>query len=275
MTSSSAAPQRASAPLYVESCGEGRPLLLIHGFGATLYTWRSLVPVLARRHRVITVDLKGSGRAPKPADRHYSVLDQAGYVAELIEGENLTDLTVIGHSFGGGVALAALVGHALSPARIRSLVLIDSMAYRQRIPWFIAALQVPGLGPCMLRLSPPEMQVRLVLRAGYHDPGRITDDIVRTYAAPLRDAAARGALIETARAIPPDDVDALAARYGDIAVPTLLLWGRHDTIVPLDIGERLHRAIPGSRLVVIDDAGHLPHEERPEPVLRELEKFLA
>jgi pimeloyl-ACP methyl ester carboxylesterase len=259
----------------VESCGTGRPLLLIHGFGATLYTWRRLVPALAERHRVIAVDLKGSGRAPKPADGHYSVVDQAGYVAALIEGEDLSDLTVVGHSFGGGVALAALVGRALSPARVRSLVLIDSMAYRQRIPWFIAALRVPVLGPSLLRLSPPELQVRLVLRAGYHEPRRITDDVVAAYAAPLRDAAARRALIDTARAIPPRDADALAARYGAIAVPTLLLWGRYDTIVPLAVGGRLHRAIPASRLAVIDDAGHLPHEERPGPVLRELERFLA
>ena len=268
-------PGRASAHLHVESCGAGRPLLLIHGFGATLYTWHRLVPALARRHRVIMVDLKGSGQAPKPSDGHYSVLDQAGHVAELIENENLTDLTVVGHSFGGGVALAALVGGALSPARVRSLVLIDSMAYRQRVPWFIAALRVPVLGPCLLRLSPPEVQVRLVLRAGYHQPRRITDDIVRAYAAPLRDAAARRALIDTARAIPPDNADALAARYGAIAVPTLMLWGRHDTIVPLAVGDRLHRAIPASRLAVIDDAGHLPHEEQPEPVLRELERFLT
>lgn len=275
MTSSPATPGRVSVPLHVESCGAGRPLLLIHGFGATLYTWRRLVPALARRHRVITVDLKGSGEAPKPADGRYSVLDQAGYVAELIESENLTDLTLIGHSFGGGVALATLAGRALSPARVRSLVLIDSMAYRQRIPWFIAALQIPALGPLLLRLSPPELQVRLVLRAGYHEPGRITDDVVEAYAAPLRDAEARRALIDTARAIPPDGVDALAARYGGIAVPTLMLWGRHDAIVPLAVGERLHRAMSGSRLVVIEDAGHLPHEERPEPVLRELERFLA
>ena len=268
-------PGRASAHLHVESCGAGRPLLLIHGFGATLYTWHRLVPALARRHRVIMVDLKGSGQAPKPSDGHYSVLDQAGHVAELIESENLTDLTLIGHSFGGGVALAALVGRTCSPARVRSLVLIDSMAYRQRMPWFIAALQIPALGPLLLRLSPPELQVRLVLRAGYHDRRRITDDLVEAYAAPLRDAGARRALIATARAIPPDDAEALAARYGDIAVPTLMLWGRHDGIVPLAIGERLHRAMPGSKLAVIDDAGHLPHEERPVLVLHELERFLA
>jgi pimeloyl-ACP methyl ester carboxylesterase len=224
---------------------------------------------------VIAVDLKGSGRAPKPADGHYSVVDQARHVAEFIEGEELSDLTLVGHSFGGGVALAALVGRALSPARIRSLVLIDSMAYRQRIPWFIAALQVPLLGPSLLRLSPPDLQVRLVLRAGYHDPRRITADVVAAYAAPLRDAEARRALVDTARAIPPDEADALAARYTGIGLPTLLLWGRHDTIVPLAIGERLHRAIPASRLAVIDDAGHLPHEEQPEPVLRELERFFA
>ncbi len=262
-------------PLYVESHGAGRPVLLIHGFGATMYTWRHLVPLLARRHQVITVDLKGSGRAPKPPDGHYGVRDQAGHIADLILSRDLTDLTLVGHSFGGGVVLAAAVGRALPPGRLQSLVLIDSMAYRQAFPWFISLLRTPILGPLALGLLPKEPQVRLVLRAGYHEPAKITDDAVKAYAAPLRLAAARRALIETARAIPPEDADALAALYSAITLPTLMLWGRHDAIVPLPIGERLHRAIATSRLVVVDDAGHLPHEETPERVSEELSRFLG
>ena len=265
----------AAPPLHVEAHGSGPPIVLIHGFGATLYTWRFVAPVLVRDHRVIAVDLKGAGRAPKPRDGHYSVLDQARHVAELVAERDLHGLTLVGHSFGGGVALAALALGLVSPDRVAGLVLIDSMAYRQSLPWFISLLRTPVLGTLGPALVPAQCQVRLVLRAAYHRPERITADAVRAYAAPLREPAARRALAATAAALPPAEADDLALRYPELRVPTLLLWGRHDRIVPLGIGERLHAAIPASRLVVVEDAGHLPHEERPEPVLHELGRFVA
>jgi pimeloyl-ACP methyl ester carboxylesterase len=220
------------------------------------------------------VDLKGFGRSPKPRDGRYAVADHAACVRELIEKLDLVDLTLIGHSFGGGVALW-LASDAGLRTRLRSLVLIDTMAYRQRLPWFIALLRVPVIGPLAVAAVPERAQVRLVLRAGYADPARITADVVEAYAAPLRSADARRALIATAAALPRDDADALAARFGTIALPTLVLWGRRDRIVPLAIGERLHRAIAHSTLAVVDGAGHLPHEEAPERVLGQLCPFLA
>lgn len=264
----------SAGPLYVESRGSGRPILMIHGFGASTYTWRHLVPPLARRYEVIAVDLKGAGRAAKPDDRHYSVHDQARHVADLVAQRDLRDLTLVGHSFGGGVVLSAVIGGALPLGRLRSLVLIDSMAYPQRFPWFLAAVRVPVVGPLALGLLPKTAQVRLVLRSGYHRPARITREAVETYAAPLRTAAGRRALVETALAMPPDDADALAEKYPQITLPTLIVWGRDDAIVPLSIGRRLHEAIASSRLVVVDDAGHLPHEEQPERVLDALGGFL-
>lgn len=260
-------------PFYVESRGSGRPVLLIHGLGATTYTWRYVAPSLSARYQVIAVDLKGFGRASKPSDGRYSVLDQAHHLTELIGGLDLTDLTIVGHSFGGGVALAA-IGNPSLAGRVRSLVLIDSMAYRQRFPWFITLLRVPVLGPAGLRLLPKKAQVRLVLRTAYYRPSRITEAAVEAYAAPLHAASGRHALVETARAILPADADAVIEKYESIKHPTLILWGRHDAIVPLPIGERLHRAIGGSRLMVIGDAGHLPHEETPARVSAELARFL-
>src|SRR5215470_10255528 len=185
--------------LHVESHGTGRPVLLIHGFGGSLYTWRHLVPMLARDHEVVAVDLKGAGRARKPADGRYSVGDHADCIAALIEQRDWRDLTIVGHSFGGGVALAAIVGARLE-GRLRNLVLIDSMAYRQAFPWFIRAMRVPILGPLSVFLLPKALQVRFVLRSAYHRPARITGDAVETYAAPLRQPDGRRALIEMARA---------------------------------------------------------------------------
>jgi pimeloyl-ACP methyl ester carboxylesterase len=262
------------SPLYVEARGSGRPVLLVHGLGASTYTWRHVAPGLSARYRVVAVDLKGFGRASKPRDRHYSVLDQARHLVELVGRLGLTDLTIVGHSLGGGVALAA-VGSPSMAGRVRSLVLIDSMAYRQRFPWLLTLLRLPLLGPAGLQLLPKKTQVRLALRTAYHRPVRISETSVDVYAAPLRTASGRRALVETARSILPADADAFTEGYGSIDRPTLILWGRHDAIVPLSVGERLHHAIEGSRLVVIDDAGHLPHEETPAAVSAELDRFLG
>jgi pimeloyl-ACP methyl ester carboxylesterase len=264
------------ALLHVQETGQGAPLVAVHGFGASTYTWREVLDVLAESHRVYAVDLKGSGRAPKPRDGRYSIRDQAALILELVAERKLTGLTLVGHSFGGGVALAtALELLRTSPGTLTSLVLFASPAYRQPLPLFIRALRVPWLGALGQHLLPTSFQVRTVLRLAYHDDALIGDDVVAAYAEPLEMPGGRYALRQTARQIIPPDIDALAARYPSINVPTLLIWGRHDAIVPLWVGEKLHQAIPGSRLLVVDDAGHLPHEETPDQVRPSLREFLA
>src|SRR5919106_720766 len=98
-------PPDAPVKLYYRDEGSGPPLLLIHGFGASTFTWRYVAPDLARTNRVIAVDLKGFGQSDKPFDERYSVYDQAELLAQLIQEKDLRDLTLVGHSFGGGVAL--------------------------------------------------------------------------------------------------------------------------------------------------------------------------
>ena len=262
------------AQLHVDETGEGPPLVALHGFGASTYTWRHVLGALAESHHVYAVDLKGSGRSPKPRDGRYSMRDQAALVLDLIAERNLAGLTLVGHSFGGGVALiTALELLRTRPRTLASLILFASPAYRQRLPTFIRALRVPVLGPLVQRITPVSLQVRTVLRLAYHDDALVPEEAVAAYAAPLGLPGGREALRATACQIVPPDIDALAACYPLIDVPTLLIWGRHDRIVPLDVGERLHRAIAGSRLLVVDQAGHVPHEETPErvrPALREL-----
>ncbi len=137
-------PAEASVKLYYEDAGSGPPLLLIHGFGASTYTWRHVAPALAETHRVIAVDLKGFGQSDKPFDDRYSVFDQAELLAQLIEEKDLRDLTLVGHSFGGGIALLlALEVDQRLKGRIARLVLLDSIAYPQNIPVFFRLLDMP------------------------------------------------------------------------------------------------------------------------------------
>src|SRR5680860_1557297 len=163
-------PSEAPVRLYYQEEGKGPPLLLIHGFGASTYTWRHIAPELARTHRVIAVDLKGFGQSDKPFDSRYSVFDQAELLAQLIEDRDLRDLTVVGHSFGGGVALVlALEADKRLKGRITKLILLDSIAYPQDIPVFFRMLDMPLVSHLGVRMVPPAVQTRIALRIAYLD----------------------------------------------------------------------------------------------------------
>lgn len=264
-----------SLPLHVEERGEGPPLLLVHGFGANSYTWRHWVPDLARGHRVILVDLKGFGAAPGPDDHAYAPGDHAELLLRLVRGRDLRDLTVVGHSLGGGIALLlALRLLDAEPERLRALVLVAAAAYRQAIPPWIRMARLPLLGPILLRLAPPRLLIRAVLRSIVHDPATITPTQVEAYAEPLESAAGRRALLRTARQIVPPDLEGTVARYAEIGVPTLILCGRQDPVVPLEVAERLAGTLPRARLHVLEACGHDPPEERPEESLAAVREFL-
>ncbi len=179
-------PPDAPVKLYYTEEGKGPPLLLIHGFGASTFTWRFVAPELAKSHRVIAVDLKGFGQSDKPFDGRYSVYDQAELLAQLIEDKDLRDLTLVGHSFGGGVALLlALEANQRLDGRITRLVLLDSIAFPQNIPVFFRLLDVPLVSQIGVRMVPPSVQARVALQIAYFDDSKIDPEEIELYAAPL------------------------------------------------------------------------------------------
>ncbi|MBI4539146.1 MAG: alpha/beta fold hydrolase [Gemmatimonadetes bacterium] len=268
---------RNGAPLRLhhEVRGSGDPILLLHGFGASLYTWRHLAGPLAAERQVLLLDLKGFGASPKPRDRRYSAFHQAAGVRAFVRAHDLQGLTLAGHSYGGGVALL-LATHLLrrDPGRLRRLILISSVAYPQPLPRYIGLATRPFLGPLFLALLPKEFLVRRALEAAFHRHDRISADAIRAYTRPLTTRAGRRTLVQSARQLIPPDPQALISRYRSVTVPTLIVWGREDRIIPLALGERLHRAIPESVLVVLDGCGHVPQEERPEETLQAIRHFL-
>lgn len=268
-------PPDAPVKLFYEVKGEGPPVLLIHGFGASTYTWRQIAPELARDHRVIAVDMKGFGQSDKPFDENYSVFDQAELLTQLILDRDLHDLTVVGHSFGGGVALVlALDESKRLEGRITKLILLDSIAYPQDIPMFFRMLDMPVFSHVGVRMVPPAIQTRIALQIAYLDNSKIEDEEVETYAAPLRTAAGKHAIIHSARQIMPEGIEELSRRYKLIEQPTLILWCDHDRIVPLDVGLKLRRTLPNATLKLVEECGHMPHEEQPEVTLGLLRDFL-
>jgi pimeloyl-ACP methyl ester carboxylesterase len=183
---------------------------------------------------------------------------------------------VIGHSFGGGVALVlALDEDERVKGRISKLILLDSIAYPQDIPVFFRMLDMPLVSHLGVRMVPPAVQTRIALRIAYLDNSKIDDEEVETYAAPLRTAAGKHAIIHSARQILPEGLEEISARYGSIEVPTLIVWCDHDRIVPLDVGLKLRRTLPNATLTLVEGCGHMPHEEQPEVTLGLIQGFLG
>ena len=259
---------------YYEA-GQGSPVILLHGFGASAYSWRFLGPALAADHQVFTLDLKGYGLSDKPEDGKYAISDQADMVAEFIRSRDLHDLTVIGHSMGGGVTLMTYFTVTEDkPERIKRLVLIDSAGYPQKMPWFIRFARIPGLNSVGIRLLSPRFAAMMVLRKCYYNKDKITDEQIDTYAYYSSLPGAREAVVETAKQIAPADIGAVTAQYKTIKVPVLIVWGADDQVVPVEVGRNFKRDIPGSELVILPKCGHIPPEEEPLKTTQSIIDFL-
>ena len=182
MTSSAAGAGTAAAspPLDVERHGQGPPLVLLHGFGASRFTFRHWVEPLARTHTVYLVDLFGFGAAPPPPDGRYGPVEQADAVVRWLRREELRGVVLIGHSLGGGVALlvALRLAELGESDRLRALVSIAGPAYPQAIPRYIGLARVPLLGRLLFGLAGPERIVRKVLGRGHPDIDDVTQDAV-------------------------------------------------------------------------------------------------
>ena len=261
--------------LHHKIYGAGNPVLCIHGFGASLYSWRNFVEPLSQNYQLILIDLKGSGNSPKPPGSGYSIQDHVELIYEFILDRDLQNLTLIGNSFGG--ALALLLSIMLidrEPGRLCALILIDPGAYPQYIPGYLKLIGVPIVGALAVYLTPAKCMAKSVLRLAYYDPKKITAEQIVAYAAPLAAPGAKHALLETGKQIIPPDFDKLLARYKDIEVPTLIIWGREDRIISPEAGKLLAQAIKNSSLYWIDQFGHVPQEEMPEATIPLVLEFL-
>jgi pimeloyl-ACP methyl ester carboxylesterase len=261
--------------LNFETTGSGRPVLALHGYGATLFSWRHLPKGLLDR-RVIRVDLAGHGGSPPRADRRYGPADHAAQIIAFIDEQRLEQFDLIGHSLGGGVALMIALNFAkLRPHAIRRLVLVDSVALPQPLPWLMKVIRAPFAGSILFSRIPGRMIVRAISPAAYYDRRCVTEEMICAYAQNLATAAGRRVMIETARQIIPDDLAGLIACYRSLRLPTLLIWGKQDRVVSPAIGITLNTLIEGSTLMLIDDCGHVPQEERPDIAIPAIADFLA
>ena len=256
--------------VHVEQRGAGEPVVLLHGFGESTYSFRYVLPALAERYRVIAVDLNGFGYTDRPRDpAHYTLDGQQRLVLGVLDHLGVESAHFVGHSYGGGLTLWIAAHH---PERVRSMVLVDttlplySTTQRKRLA-NLRPFTFVYLRTVVLR----ERYVRQSLEAAYEDDSLATPDVVRAFLDRLRiagiDDAYYGLLAKLGD--PPALVD-LAA----IDTPALVVWGREDRRTSLRNGERIAAALPRARLIGIPGCGHVPMEEKPRELLAEVLPFL-
>lgn len=247
-------------------------VILLHGFASSLHTWDDLAPLFpADEFTLHLLDLKGHGASAMTSGGDYSALHNARLIAGYIHSHRLRDITVIGHSFGGLVALLT----ALECPEITRLILIGTPGFPQKIPHFMRILRLPLIGPLLMAAVPAEKIARRGLESVFHRHELITERLIERYAAGYRRKGSARALASTVRQILPPYAAKLTARYGSLSIPVLMLWGEHDRVVRPWQGEQLGRELKNSQLVIIPDCGHNPHEERPEETFAIIRDFLS
>jgi pimeloyl-ACP methyl ester carboxylesterase len=248
-----------------------RPLLLLHGTSASLHAWDGWVNALASDRRVLRVDLPGFGlTGPFPHD-DYHIARYVQFIEALLDELGVQQAILAGNSFGGQVAWETALA---LPERVAALVLVDAAGYPLHPESVPVGFRIARSGWMrgLMRHMLPRGVIEGSLQNVYGNPSLVTEELVdRYYELTLR-AGNRRALALRFQHAQPEPLR--ASRIPSLAMPTLVLWGELDRLIPLEHGLRFADEIPDSRLVVFEGLGHVPHEEAPAPTVAEVLAFL-
>jgi pimeloyl-ACP methyl ester carboxylesterase len=247
------------------------PIVLLHGTAASLHTWEGWVETLKARRRVIRFDLPGFGLTGPAPNGNYSIENYVRFVTAMLDKLGVQHCVLGGNSFGGYVAWATALA---LPDRVDKLILVDAGGYAlagSSPPLGFRIAQLPGLNR-IFETTLPRSLIESSVRAVYGDPSKVTPELIdRYYELALREGNRRALAQRFAQARPGE----LAARIPELKLPTLILWGDRDQLIPLEAAARFHRDVSGSKMVMFDDLGHVPHEEDPGRTVAAVKEFLG
>jgi pimeloyl-ACP methyl ester carboxylesterase len=257
--------------------GSGPVVVLIHGITSDSSTWRRVLPYLARRFTVLAPDLAGHGGSAKPKG-DYSLGAHASGVRDLLVARGHDRATFLGHSLGGGIAMQLSYQF---PERCERLVLVDSGGLGRDVSALLRAATLPGsefvlpLLAASRLLDAGRLAGSLLGRLGLR-AGTDIEEMARGHAT-LSDREARAAFVHTLRSVVEPGgqrIDASNRLYLAQHLPLLLMWGEHDSLIPVSHGSAAHEQAPGSRWEVFPDSGHFPQLDEPERFLDVLVDFI-
>lgn len=246
------------------------PIVLLHGTSASLHTWNGWVDQLKTQYRVIRFDMPAFGLTGPDLDNNYSIQNYAQTVINVLKKLGVERYILGGNSLGGYVAWATAVLH---PGNVEKLILVDPSGYpleSTSVPVAFRLIQTPILNR-LLEDFMPRALIRSSVENVYGNPSLVTDKLVDRYFELNTRAGNRQALIERFTQTQPG---LLAERLAEIKIPTLILWGAKDGLIPLSAAKRFQKDIKQAELVVFDELGHVPHEEDPTITVKAVKGFL-
>lgn len=264
--------------LSVVVAGEGPVVLLVHGMAGSAATWKHVLPALAQRFTVVAPDLLGHGESGKPRRGEYSLGAHANVLRDLLQVLGHDRATMVGQSLGGGLVMQLAYQF---PERCERLVLVGSGGLGREVSVILRALTFPGAEYALPLVCAPFLRntcnrmASLLYRVGVRAAPSV-EEVWRSYCS-LADADTRRAFFRTLHSVIDlggQSVTASDRLYLTSQVPSLIVWGADDRLIPVSHATAAHEAMPGSRLEIFEDAGHYPHCENPERFVEVLVDFM-
>ncbi len=263
--------------VHYKTWGQGEPtFILLHGFGASLFSWREVTEPLSQFGTVIAYDRPAFGLTERPleweGESPYSPQSQVDIVIGLMDALKVEKAILVGNSAGGTVSMQVALQH---PDRVEALILVDAAVYAGggAPSWSRPLLKTPQMnhvGPLIARQL--QAQGTEFLKTAWHDPSKITPEIFAGYEKPLQVDNWDKALWQLTVA---SQESGLTERLSEITMPALVITGDDDRIVPTEQSLQLADELPNAELKVIAQSGHLPHEETPVEFMQAVTEFLA
>ncbi len=255
---------------YIEK-GSGEPVILLHGFFFDTYMWNKSIDVLAEKYRVYAIDLWGFGYSTRePLSYGYPLYTQQ--LLKFMDAFGIQRASLIGQSMGGGTIINFTVSNR---DRVDKIVLVDAAGMPNRLPIMGRISNLPKLGEFMFGLNNNFMRKMTLGNNFLHNKQIITEEYFENATRFHKIKGTTEVMLSITRKQFFDTLIEEIKTFGMLEVPTLMVWGREEKSIPLPVGEQLHRIIKGSRLEILDQAGHCSHIDQPELFNRLALDFLA
>ncbi len=252
--------------------GKGMPILLVHGTGSSLHTWDDWTLKLKENYQVIRMDLPAFGLTGPNKSGDYSIKQYTHFLEEFVVKMKLDSMFLAGNSLGGNIAWNYA---SKNPEKVQKLILVDAsgLPTNKPQPWIFKMAKTPVLSNLFLYITPKSI-IEDNLKQVYEDDTKISDALItRFHDMALREGN-RKAFVDRAKIDFTTSEASKKEQLQNIQTPTLLIWGAKDTWIPLDNGKRMDALLPNSKLVVLQNSGHVPMEENPKESFKVLNDFL-